>query len=371
MTNDRTSGREPPRADQVVVKPDFGAAASRNQPISNEDLLGFVDGALDDDGRVRVLTSIAAHPAALERVEDYLQQNARLRQLRDHLPLADSRAFAAPLQAAIAARLAQRRQHAGWRRLAAAAAIAAAVVGSAAGLALLPWDDPVQTARHEPGPGAAQAVFLFGDATLDMPPSQPPEGETLPRVDTADHASVVALEGDIGLTVPELDHLGLQLVDDDLLDRDSARAIRAVYRGETGKPIVLFAGIGKPDVRHAFWLEREGYVSLQWRRGALIFALVAPTDTPQLSAIVEQVGAAVARIQLPDTAAVPTAVNPEPAAIVEPEQAAAEGGPVQSIAVPVTAPATASTDPVATAAPETISPDSLSQSVEGNAPEPL
>lgn len=57
--------------------------------IDNDDLLRFADGALDDSGRVRVLTHLASRPAAVERVEAYLEQNARLRDLRQHLPMGD------------------------------------------------------------------------------------------------------------------------------------------------------------------------------------------------------------------------------------------------------------------------------------------
>lgn len=344
--------------------------------VSNDDLLRFVDGELDDDGRVRVLTHLASRPHSVERVEAYLHQNARLRALRENLPLADSRDFAASLQAAIVERLSRHRSWHAWRRAAVAATVALALAGGVVGLALQPWREAPQTAAI--GPVVPQAYFLFGERGLGTVIDPSAAQVAPPTVDLAAFDWLADRATDVVLTTPDLDSVGLALINGEVLDQKGSPAIRAVYRDAAGKPVVLFAGIGKPDVQHAFWLEREGYVSLQWRRGPMIFALVAPTDSPQLSAIVDLVSAAVAGIVLPAGTGTDTAQSSEAPAMVQPSPVhavPAQAGPVQSIAVPaspVVDPTAASpvlTDP--NPDPDTIHPDTLAGPTGGNAPEPL
>ena len=151
-------------------------------------------------------------------------------------------------------------------------------------------------------------------------------------------------------------------------ERHGIPAIRIVYRDAADNSVLLYAGVGKPDANHAFWLMREGHLSLQWRRGPMVFALVAPTDSPQLSDIVELVGAAVAQIPMPQEdveASTPPAQPPD-------------SGPVQSIAAPVEAPATPAAPVAAAPAPaapaadvETINPETLPDAAAANDPEPL
>ncbi len=309
--------------------------------ISNDELLRFVDGALDDDGRIRVLTHLATRPAAVERVEAYLHQNARLRSLRDHLSISDSAAFAAPTQAAIVARLGRNRRVRGTKKWAAAAAVALLVAGAAAGLALEPWRSLEQRGPQHATPTATpKAVFLFDQPDLAAALASASADEGLipadstsdaPTVDDAAFAWLAGKLSDFSLRAPDFDRIGLQLVGGDTLEGQGTPAIRLIYRDEAENPVVLHVGIGKPDAAHAFWLVREGYVSLQWRRGPIVFAIVAPTDSPQLSDVVDLVGDAVARLPAPEGGA----PNETPATD---EAATAESGPVQAIAVPATPP---------------------------------
>lgn len=374
MSKHPTFGPEGPGPDAVIEPSSPTAAADMAVTISNDDLLRFVDGALDDQGRVRVLTHLAGHPVAVERVEAYLQQNTRLRSLREHLPLSDSDHFAAPLQAAIVDQLCRRQERRGWRRLAVAAALALAVLGGTTGLVM-------QGLQGTPGSTAAdyvgypmQAYFPFGGPDLDAAIEPVAELSAESAFDGAAFAWLAERSLDMTFTAPELDRLGLQLVDGAVLDAQGAPAIRAVYQDEAGKPVVLFAGIGKPDVRHAFWLEREGYVSLQWRRGAMIFALVAPTNSPKLSDIVERVGAAVARIPVPEMSAGTVAratVEPPPAGILTVPPPPVDSGPVQAIAVPLARPEIQAAVPGEEASRETIQPEALLKDSDSNAPEAL
>jgi len=372
MTDDRFHPTDPqpptrPRDDRQPAGDRRSTAATtdpvlRDLPfVSNDDLLRFVDGALDDDGRVRVLTRLAARPAAVERVEAYLHQNARLRRLREHLPLADSADFAAPLQAALVASLRRHRARRQWRRWGAAAALALAVAGGAIGLALEPWRAGSPAIGVGPTASAApQAFFLFEKPELAT--LVPAVAETEPA---ADHAAFDWLAGklsDFSLEAPDFAQIGLELVAGETLERQGTPAIRLIYRDAAANPVLFHIGIGKPDADHAFWLVREGYVSLQWRRGPMVFAIVAPTDSPQLSQVVRIVGAAVARLPAPESGRAPEKAS-------EADAAAVESGPVKAIAVPIEPAAPGTAQPAETQhRPKT---EPLPETVDDNRPEPL
>lgn len=360
----REIGPAPPRPEARSARPESTVF------VSNDDLLRFVDGALDDDGRVRVLTHLATRPAAVERVEAYLHQNARLRTLGEHLPLTDSAAFEAPLQAALVARLCRDRKRRTWKNWGAAAAVALLVAGGAIGLQ--PWQSRTPTTGEAPMSAAMpQAFFLFEkpELTALTPVAAASDAraaaEAMPTTSPVDDAAFDWLAGqisDFSVKAPDFARIGLELVGGETLERHGTPAIRLVYQDEAAKPVLLYVGIGKPDADHAFWLVREGYVSLQWRRGPMVFAIVAPTDSPQLSHVVDLVGAAVARLPAPE--------RTEPTeAVTQGDAAATESGPVQAIAVPVTPPAPTSAQP---AEPSNRPPaEILPEATDTNQPEPL
>ena len=360
-------GRPRPRGPEAG-SPDAASA----DPVSNDDLLRFVDGALDDDGRVRVLTALAMRPAAVERVEAYLHQNARLRTLREHLPLADSATFEAPLQAALVARLNRGRRKRSWRTWGAAAAVALAVAGGAAGLAIEPWRGLEETPSRQAAASAMpQAFFLFdksefaaGLAPASAAVASATAESASPSTSDDDAAFdwLAAKLSDFSLRAPDFDRIGLELVGGETLERQGTPAIRLVYRDAADNLVVLYVGIGKPDADHAFWLVREGYVSLQWRRGPIVFAVITPTNSPQLSHVVDIVGAAVARLPAPDPS--------EPTASTPPGDATgSDSSPVQAIAVPVNPAASTASQSAETG---TLPPaETLPEAKDENKPEPL
>ena len=370
MTNNRYDPNNPQPPD---LEPDAGlpsagcrsageAAGSplRDSPaVSNDELLRFVDGALDDDGRVRVLTRLAGRPATVERVEAYLHQNARLRSLREHLPLDDSADFAAPLQAALVASLRQRHARRNWQRFGAAAALALAVAAGAIGLAVDPWRSP-SPAPDKSASTVAQAYFLFDKPELGS--LAPAVAETAPTADDTALQWLAAQLSDFSISSPDFARIGLELVGGETLERQGKPAIRLVYRDQAAKPVVFDVGIGKPDADHAFWLAREGYVSLQWRRGPMVFAVVAPTDSPQLSQVVDIVGSAVARLPAPDAVQAPA--QPE-----NTNAAAAESGPVQAIAAPLTPATSGTSEPAETSSQPPA--EAVLQTQDDHRPEPL
>ncbi|MEZ5905031.1 MAG: hypothetical protein R3C69_08005 [Geminicoccaceae bacterium] len=284
--------------------------------LDNDRLLRFVDGALDDDQRVQVLTALSSRPETVAKVEAYLHQNARLRALGQHLPMHDSRTFRADLQGEIVRRLAGRRTRATAFRYAAAAAVALTVLAGGTALTLdrLTGSGTSLASRASSAP---EIYFPFGTTQLA---ASEPSGTAAPSDATpTDLASITWLAGQVpglSLSAPELDGIGLHLVRGETLDTNRAPAIRLIYADEvsaTGRALCRRRPLERrPRVPSR---AQEGHLSLQWRRRPMIFALVAPTDSPQLSAIVELVGKGVAQAQPRE------ATEPAPAA------APADGGP--------------------------------------------
>ncbi|MEZ5864902.1 MAG: hypothetical protein R3D25_12870 [Geminicoccaceae bacterium] len=251
--------------------------------LDNDRLLRFVDGALDDDQRVQVLTALSSRPETVAKVEAYLHQNARLRALGQHLPMHDSRTFRADLQGEIVRRLAGRRTRATAFRYAAAAAVALTVLAGGTALTLdrLTGSGTSLASRASSAP---EIYFPFGTTQLA---ASEPSGTAAPSDATpTDLASITWLAGQVpglSLSAPELDGIGLHLVRGETLDTNRAPAIRLIYADEvsaTGRALCRRRPLERrPRVPSR---AQEGHLSLQWRRRPMIFALVAPTDSPQL-----------------------------------------------------------------------------------------
>ncbi len=344
--------------------------------LNNDRLLRFVDGALDDDQRVQVLTALSAQPEKVLRVEAYLHQNARLRALRQHLPMLDSRSFAMELQGEIASRLVGRQTRIAAFRYAAAAAVALVVLAGGAAVTLDRLAGRATSLADQVSTAAPEIYFPFG--TTQLAASEPAGlvvqtgGAEAPA--PAHDASITWLAGQVpglSLRVPELDGIGLHLVRGETLETSRAPAIRLIYADEVGSTVTLYAGIARSNADHVFRLVPEGHLSLQWRRGPMIFALVAPTDSPQLSAIVELVGKGVAQIPPREAGA------PVPATV--PAATATEGGPIQAIAVPAArpsaealpTPAPAAATAATTTGDGVIAPPALPAKGPANEPKPL
>ncbi len=338
--------------------------------LDNDRLLRFVDGALDDDQRVQVLTALASRPEAVAKVEAYLHQNARLRALGQHLPMHDSRTFRPDLQAEIVRRLAGRRTRITAFRYAAAAAVALTVLAGGTALTLDRLAGSGAGLGLQASSGAPEIYFPFG--TTQLASGEPSGLATQADATPTDLASITWLAGQVPglqLSAPELDGIGLHLVRGETLDANRAPAIRLIYADEVGSRVVLYAGVARSNADHVFRLVPEGHLSLQWRRGPMIFALVAPTDSPQLSSIVELVGKGVAQAQPRETA------EPAPAPAATPT----EGGPIQAIAVPAARPSPElpkAPDPAPAATATTtgdgvITPPALPDADKVNEPKPL
>ena len=66
-------------------------------------------------------------------------------------------------------------------------------------------------------------------------------------------------------------------------------AIQLVYEDEASNRVYVYAGLLSSSDEPAFTIVPEGHLSLHWRRGPLLFALVTPSDSPQLHEMVRLV----------------------------------------------------------------------------------
>lgn len=249
--------------------------------VGDQDLNAFVDGVLGDERRVDLLSHLATHPLDAEKVNGYFRQKVALEELRDALSEEDDSDFLPDLQRRIDHALTRQRLFVGLRRCAAGLAVLAP-------LAAIGW---WATARHEP-PAVSAAL------SVPVPVSGPnfPFGGRLVPADlrAADEgaASLGRLArylNDRALNVPDLAALGLQLVGGDAIRGVDLPAARLTYVDERGNRLLVYVGIVEGDVQQAVTLVPEGHISLHWRNGPLVFAVVGPAGTPKLLEVMRSV----------------------------------------------------------------------------------
>ncbi len=217
-------------------------------PVDEATLVAYADGALRGSARRRVEWLERREPAVAARAAVYREQRRRLAGLRTALPMEDSLDFHPELVAAVAARM---RHHRRTRRLAAAAVVVMGLMGAL-------W--PLQQA--------------FGP-WWSAPASSPAEGP--------------AALAEARFPRPDLSAFGLRLVAEANLPRAPVPAIRLVYEDASGAPVYLVFGVVGEREAEALGAVPEGYVALEWRRGALLLALVAPSGRPWVDEVVRVV----------------------------------------------------------------------------------
>ena len=260
---------------------------SSNDPfpqVSDHDLHAFVDGALDGRRYRRIVAHLATDPMAAERVNGFLRQQGEFSQLRDQLtdfvdPLGDEATSDLTRQLAGAIRH-QRRVRWG----AAASGMAAMVLVGLIGL----WGpDPSKVAARltmreqivESGP-----QVLFGRDPLKVAAqlATSDAGSAPPELDQQLAA--------YSIRRPDLAVHGLRFVGGDALKGGEAPPIRLIYEDAEHRRVFLFVGAVGSDADVALTLVPEGHVSLNWRRGPLVFALIGPKESEQLLDVMAATG---------------------------------------------------------------------------------
>jgi anti-sigma factor RsiW len=269
--------------------------------IAEHELHAFVDGELDARRYRRVVTHLASDAHAADRVNALLGQHGGFAALRERLaeaePPADSRI--ADLTRELAATIRhQRRVRLG---VAGSGLLVACLVGAwtvwgpdASRVAdRLVWPPLVLTA----GPQVLFGRDPFGAGHLT--PGDHGSG-LVPRLDEQLAAYSVRR--------PDLAAYGLTFVGGNALQGGDTPAIRLVYEDEDGRRMFLFVGAIGSEADVALTVVPEGHVSLNWRRGPLVFALIGPKESDQLLKVMQATGEFLApapapRQDMPATAA--------------------------------------------------------------------
>jgi anti-sigma factor RsiW len=251
--------------------------------VADQDLHAFIDGALDRRRYRKVVAHLAANPAAAEQVNDLLRQQGEMAMLRENL--ADLELPPNPQLAALAHELAGQLRH---RRR-----VHLGVVGSGLGAAILAglWSlwgpNPRAVAEHLAWPPSLMSggpQVLFGRDPFSNAPLVIGEGDDGP---------ILLLDRQLAsysLQRPDLAAFGLRFLGGNALQGGAAPAIRLVYEDPDGRQVFLFVGSVGSGADVALTLVPEGHVSLHWRRGPLVFALIGPKDSDRLVDVMRAVG---------------------------------------------------------------------------------
>ncbi|MCS6780236.1 MAG: hypothetical protein NZ555_11110 [Geminicoccaceae bacterium] len=307
-----------------------GPTGRDRSTVDEADLHALVDGQLDDGRKAAVLARLLLDRTDRERVEAYRRHRVALGKVRAGLERYGE-GFAPELQRALADRLAAARRRASIARVAAAGLAASLVLGLGVATVAL-WRERVQpTIAIAYEPELAVPEFTFGGSFARY------SGGTL----EADRERSLAwlashLRGQT-LDLPDLRELGLKPVGGQVLDEAQAPAVRIAWADERGDRIDLYIGVVTSQGEQAFTLAGEGHVSLHWRQGPLVFALVGRTGSAKLLKVAHAV------MHGADTARPATAPPPR----VEPGPVAEDARPIRAVADPAAKDPTAKIEPTA------------------------
>jgi anti-sigma factor RsiW len=249
--------------------------------IGDDEIHAFVDDVLDDSRRNELLAHIAVHPHEAERVNAYFRQRAALSALRAALSDDDDAAFCVDLQRRLQSSLHRQR---GFRVMLRVAAAVAVLLPLGAGSWLAASHlrgGPAEQVASAVAP-AFSAEFPFGGSF-----------ETAGLGSAASGAQAAAAMGleleSLDLAVPNLAALGLTLVAADEVADVSPPATRLVYSDELGNRLLVFIAPASSTAPQAMAVVPESHISLNWRSGPWVFALIAPMQMPNLDEVMRLV----------------------------------------------------------------------------------
>jgi anti-sigma factor RsiW len=251
----------------------------RDLPVTETELHAYVDGELPADRKAFVEAWLAAHPDDTARVTAW-------RSLADAIRSRYGAVASEPIPARLSVRQIERAGRS-WRSIAAAAAIAAFVVGGLSG-----W-----LARGAIAPGPAAATFT-ADA-LDAYKLYVVEVRHPVEVPGNEEAHLVQwLSKRVGyqLRIPDLEPVGLKLVGGRLLPgpRGGAAAF-FMYEGKSGERFTLYSTRSDgPDSSLRY--NADGAVgALYWADGDIAYVVSGEAPRDRLSKVAETVYAQLER----------------------------------------------------------------------------
>ncbi len=289
--------------------------------LSDADLHAFVDGELDGRRYREIVAMLANDQKAAERVNGYLRQQGELAALREQLsglePVDDDLTTELTRQLTATVRH-QRRVRYGAMSSALAATVLIGMVGM--------WG---------PDPSAMAERLAFSHHVADSGPQmlfgRDPFNGAAQLATAATGEMPLQLDQQLAaysIRRPDLAAHGLRFVGGDALNGGDAPSVRLVYADDEDRRVFLFIGAVGSGADVALTVVPEGHVSLNWRRGSLVFALIGPKDSDQL---LEVMAATSELLAIPPANAVET--SPAIVAQQPGEPSLGTGDPAPAVAV--------------------------------------
>ncbi len=246
---------------------------SETDKITQDDLLAYVDGALDVSKHAAVEAFLAQHPASDAEVKAWRRQNQSLHALYGHLAKE-------PVPAGLDVRRMARDHHAAsrnWRRMAAVAALCL-IIGGGGGLYAARFGLFAYT-----GSAALVAEAVAAHALYTREVVHPVEV----RADESEHLKAwLSKRLDRGITLPDLRSEGLQLIGGRLLPAGKQPAAQLMYEDEAGRRVTLYiipAPAGRETSFRFTSLDR--LEALIWTDDAISCAIVGELPRDKLEQI--------------------------------------------------------------------------------------
>ena len=251
------------------------SAVEPNSSVTEHDLHAFVDGELDGRRYREVVARLASDNMAAERVNGYLRQQGELDGLREQL--ADFDPIPNEMLSDLTRQLAGSIRH--QRRVRTSGVAAALAASFLVGVVTWWGPNPSEMAQRfttwrqvaESGP-----QMLFGRDPLNGSMQLITDGSSDGTLKLDEQLAAYSIRR------PDLAAHGLTFVGGDAIKGGESPAIRLVYADDKGNRVFLFVGTVGSGADVALTVVPEGHVSLNWRRGSLVFALIGPKDSDQL-----------------------------------------------------------------------------------------
>ncbi|KAB2670521.1 anti-sigma factor [Brucella intermedia] len=249
-----------------------------NSPITEAELLAFVDGQLSEEEHMRIAGLLDENPEQAALADEWRRQNEGIRHLfsRYAEPRNDDAGMI---------RQAETRQSRTYRGAVAAAVLAALLIGGAGGFAgsRLFSENAPQLASVQTLPEQAQAAYLIYASEVRHPV----------EVFSNEEAHLAAWLGkrlDIAdLRLPDLRSLGFQLVGGRLLPVGGKAGAFFLYEDETGKRLSVIVG-RNPDNRDTSFrfASSDGVETFYWIDKDLGYAVSGEISRDRLRQVAEE-----------------------------------------------------------------------------------
>jgi anti-sigma factor RsiW len=246
--------------------------SARRDSVDEAMLHAYVDGELDDRGRLEVEEWLSGHPDDRLRVSEWVAQRQKLHELFDTV-------LTEPVPDVIANVATRKRAGCLSRRIAAiAAAIALFVAGAVCGWLL----GHFQFGTRAPGQVVAERA-------LNAYSIYAPEVRHPVEVEAAQKAHLVAwLSKRLGTPIkaPDLTATGFKLVGGRLLPDDTNPAAQFMYQNDAGRRITIYVVANKPTRETAFQIYNKGPInSFFWLASDCTYAVTGTIDQQSLLAV--------------------------------------------------------------------------------------